>query len=217
MSRLCKSVLTAVVLAVSCIPAFSRDVWRQYRRNYESLQLNVGLSTYSISTEGYFTRGGYYWCDNWRGPDSTLGEIYADYTGATYTSGSLNMELSYRTGRWFAFSMDLSAGLMWHEVFDGVSDASKGNRYGVSLMLIPRVKLYYTDWSVVNLYGSAGLGLAAYCGFDKLPKSDKIGPALQVTPIGVGITPRKTRFSFFFEVGFGNMYSGYNAGVGYRF
>ena len=186
----------------------------------ERWSLRFGAGTVSdVSVDNFI----YY--STFRYGNPSLAGCYGDYHGLTMTAGSWSIGADYRIARWFAVSADIGVDFLWHDIYDGVSGARKGSRTGVSLTVMPQARFYYLNRPAVRLYGYLGVGAVKYFGYDGLKGSwrDDYGvhfedgtfeAAAQFAPIGVEVGRRWFGFA---ELGYGTLFSGVRAGVGYRF
>lgn len=196
----------------------SRDFWKAERW---SVRAGMATPSYTAST---FAEGSL-WKSPWRNSTSrSLSDIYADYNGITRSSGALCLGADYAFARWFALSVDLSATIVWHDVYNGVSGQKIGSKTGVALCLLPQGKLIYLNRPMVRLYGKFGIGVVKYFGFDRRNREsaddgieyldNSFTPGFQWTPLGIEVGRKVFGFA---ETGIGTLYTGISAGVGYKF
>ena len=196
----------------------SRDFWKAERW---SVRAGMATPSYTAST---FAEGSL-WKSPWRNSTSrSLSDIYADYNGITRSSGALCLGADYAFARWFALSVDLSATIVWHDVYNGVSGRKTGSKSGVMFSLMPQGKLIYINRPTVRLYGRLGLGVVKYFGFDRRNREsaddgieyldNSFTPGFQWTPLGIEVGRKVFGFA---ETGIGTLYTGISAGVGYKF
>lgn len=196
----------------------SRDFWKAERW---SVRAGMATPSYTAST---FAEGSL-WESLWRNSTSrSLSDIYADYNGITRSSGALCLGADYAFARWFALSVDLSATIVWHNVYNGVSGQKTGSKTGVALCLLPQGKLIYLNRPMVRLYGKFGIGVVKYFGFDRRNREsaddgieyldNSFTPGFQWTPFGIEVGRKVFGFA---ETGIGTLYTGISAGVGYKF
>ena len=196
----------------------SRDFWKA-----ERWSVRAGMATPSY-TAASFAEGSL-WKSPWRNITSrSLSDIYADYNGITRSSGALCLGADYAFARWFALSVDLSATIVWHDVYNGVSGQKTGSKSGVMFSLMPQGKLIYINCPTVRLYGRLGLGVVKYFGFDRRNREsaddgieyldNSFTPGFQWTPLGIEVGRKVFGFA---ETGIGTLYTGISAGVGYKF
>ena len=157
--------------------------------------------------------------------DEDLKDMYGDYHGPTYSTGLFGIGADIFLKRWFALSADLNFNFLWNDRYDSFTKDRTGTKTGVAVYFIPRAKFYYLNRPLVRLYGSIGLGVVKYFGFDKLKyietsydnvefKDETFDAAFQISPIGIEFGRRLFGFA---EMGAGTMYAGFQFGMGYRF
>lgn len=155
-----------------------------------------------------------------------MATLYSDYYGPTRTAGAIGVGADYAVCPWFSVSLDFAVTSFWRDRYKGVSNQLAGPDGATAFYLLPRAKFMYMNRRYVRLYGSMGLGAALYCGFDKLTYSytDSDGrvrfedssfrTAAQFSPIGVEFG---NKLFGFVELGAGALYTGMQAGIGYKF
>ncbi len=152
--------------------------------------------------------------------------LYSDYYGPTRTAGAIGIGFDYAVCWWFSVSVDFAVTSFWRDRYKGVSNQLAGSDGGTAFYLLPRAKLMYMNRRYVRLYGSLGVGAALYDGFDKLSyrytdsdgrvrfEDNSFRACGQVTPIGVEFGNKLFGFA---ELGAGALYTGMQAGIGYKF
>lgn len=216
--------LTAMAAAmILCTAAFAQDETKA------PVTFRIGIAGTPSSQINYFYSGNafgsysYYDFED----DSKLSTIYRDYYGPVSTSGVITLGADFEIKKWLALSIDLGITPLWHDLYNGVTDKKIGSKSGVALQVIPSAKFYYLKRSNIRLYGSIGCGVGKYFNFDRLKYSYSSGSGyeyvdesiqfeFQEAPIGLEISFLKKHFAFA-EFGFGTMYCGMRAGVGYKF
>ncbi len=142
-------------------------------------------------------------------PDGLEG-LYAPQKGNTYMTNQIFGEFSWHIKR----RLSLAGGIYVNGMYGTYVDPDTGNvlrpRRGVSVTMIPSVRLYWSNYQKVRFYSEFGLGVnvAAFDG------ETNVIPAIHSTP--VGITAGRKVF-FFAEYSVGTVCLGGKIGLGYRF
>ncbi len=136
--------------------------------------------------------------------------LYRDCLGAGYTTGSMSAEFVFIIKHWLNVSLTVADCCAWRSVYDSVTGDFKDPVVCNTFTILPQVRFTYLSKRYVKLYSSVGAGVRGGV-YDHEWKS---GVALQLCPIGI-MTGR--RVYGFTELGFGTLYSGLNAGIGFRF
>lgn len=216
-------IVLMAVLAIAPASMQARSVCRHFG-THTGWSVHASWATPSDLSADLFVNGH---VGNYRYYGLDVHDIYSDYHGLTLSAGTFSAGVSYKFNRWLSLGADLDLGFLWNERFSAVDDSSKGVGTGVSLMLVPKFRVYYVDRPSWRLYGFIGMGVAKYFGYDKLKGADvdpysgtrefwdySLRGALQFVPIGVEFG---RRIFGFFETGVGNEYTGVRGGIGYRF
>ena len=155
-----------------------------------------------------------------------MSSLYADYYGPTRTAGAIGIGFDYAVCKWLSVSVDFAVTSFWRDRYRGVNNSLAGADGGTAFYLLPRAKFMYMNRRYVRLYGSLGIGAALYDGFDKLRYSytdsngsvrfedNSFRACAQVSPIGVEFG---NKLFGFVELGAGSLYTGMQAGIGYKF
>lgn len=151
---------------------------------------------------GYADRTGHTSIRNF--PDMT----YRDYSGPMRMLGLASAEFSYNFHRRFTFAVGGYLLGVWTNDYD-----YQGNRIGTaggaSLSIVPAIRIRYIAKQSFSMYGSVGLGLRMSY-LDEF----KVLPTVQVVPLGFAWG---RRLYGFMEMGYGTLFLGGNAGIGFRF
>lgn len=216
MKRIYKGIIAVVALALLGTNAMSRVRPYQAKHSKDGFYTSISWCMPSNVASEYFSEGSAFNMHGYEIGYGTIGEMYKDYYGPTKSIGGISFEAGYKFCNWLSVACDVAAGFYWHEVFDGVNDMSRGNKTGVNLLLIPKVKVLYMDRPKVRLYGSLGIGASQKFGFDAISGST-LTPAYQITPIGVEYRVLDSGAFVLLEAGTGSLYTGLKAGFGIKF
>jgi len=179
-----------------------------------------------ITGQGWWSMVDYLYVDPIDCDRELMATLYSDYYGPTRTAGALGIGVDYAVCQWFSVSMDFAFTSFWRDRYNGVNNQLVGPDGGTAFYLLPRAKFMYMNRRYVRLFGSLGLGAALYDGFDKLTYSytDSDGRirfedssfrgCTQFSPIGVEFG---NKLFGFIELGVGTLYTGMQAGIGYKF
>lgn len=204
----------------------THSYFRPQPRFEDSFDLRLGIGSGPVMAASKFIHGNSYWGHDYMNiGNASLDEFYSDYHGPTSTTGAISLGADFFIKRWFSVSVDLAATFIWHDMYDAVTDVKVGNETGAALYILPRAKFIYMNRPNVRLYGSIGVGLVKYIGFDKLRYTyrteydlvfvdDTLCPTFQMSPIGIEVGRKLFGFA---ELGYGSMFNGIQAGIGYRF
>lgn len=142
-------------------------------------------------------------------PDGLEG-LYAPQKGNTYMTGQIFGEFSWHIKR----RLSLAGGIYVNGMYGTYVDPDNGQvirpRRGVSVIMIPSVRLYWSNYEKVRFYSEFGLGVNV-SAFDG---EKNVIPAVHSTP--VGMTAGRKVF-FFAEYSVGTVCLGGKIGLGYRF
>lgn len=146
----------------------------------------------------------------------SLADIYADYTGPSYSTGVISADFNIQFKKWFALGLQANFDGIWSSLHSSDTGERLGNCSGVAFSFLPYARFTYLNRPVVKLYSAVGLGIGA--GYRKFDNNDweetLVYPAFQVTPIGIMVGRRVYGL---FELGAGTVYVGCRAGIGVRF
>lgn len=146
----------------------------------------------------------------------SLADIYADYTGPSYSTGVISADFNIQFKKWFALGLQANFDGIWSSLHSSDTGERLGNCSGVAFSFLPYARFTYLNRPVVKLYSAVGLGIGA--GYRKLDNNGweetLVYPAFQVTPIGIMVGRRVYGL---FELGAGTVYVGCRAGIGVRF
>lgn len=148
---------------------------------------------------------------------SSIGEIYSDYAGPSYSTGVISAEFNIQFKKWFALGVQANFDAIWSAVYSSDTEERTGTSSGMVFSLLPYARFTYLNRPVVKLYSAVGLGVTAgYRNYSAEGDSSysMVYPAFQLTPIGI-MLGRKVYGLF--ELGVGTVYMGCRAGIGYRF
>ena len=141
-----------------------------------------------------------------------LNQIYHDSTGPTWSTGTFGGEFAINYRKWFTLSIDMAANVTWCNSYDAVTGKKTETDRGFFLHVLPQARFNWLNRNLVRMYSSIGIG--AMTGMDLESDEFLIAPSAQINPVGIEIGRKLFGFC---EAGFGTMYSGAMAGIGYRF
>ena len=147
----------------------------------------------------------------------SLADIYADYTGPSYSTGVISADFNIQFKTWFALGVQANFDAIWSAVCSSDTGERTGSANGLVFALLPYARFTYLNRPVVKLYSAVGLGVTAgYRNYSAEGYSAYASayPAFQLTPIGIMLGRRVYGL---FELGVGTVYMGCRAGIGYRF
>ena len=146
----------------------------------------------------------------------SLADIYADYTGPSYSTGVISADFNIQFKKWFALGLQANFDGIWSSLHSSDTGEKLGNCSGVAFSFLPYARFTYLNRPVVKLYSAVGLGIGAgYRKFDNNGWEETlVYPAFQFTPIGIMVGRRVYGL---FELGAGTVYVGCRAGIGVRF
>lgn len=170
-------------------------------------QMRFGWGGYPVMENVIHT---WSWCDC-GAHELSLGDIYSDYEKPMYTTGAISAESAWLYKDWFTFAVTLSGSFTWQSYADAITDARTGADTSLFVHIMPQARFNWLRREYVRMYSSIGLGVLT--GYD-LEKDFGILPSGQLVP--VGIEAGRKVFGFC-ELGIGFMYTGVNAGIGFRF
>lgn len=187
---------------------------------HERWAVRVGIGMPSDINTDYFTYDSEYF--NYTA--NSLSKYYGPYTGPLYSTGSLSVGGEYLIARWFAIGADLATDMLYCKMYDSLTGRNTDTHHGVSLSFTPMLRFYYLNRPKVRLYGSFGLGVVAYFGYNLTDGTQVKGNTIyysgdfvelsgQYIPIGVEFGRRVYGFA---EAGVGTIYSGIRAGAGIK-
>ena len=153
-----------------------------------------------------------------------LEEYYRDYHGTIKSAGSYGIGFHYYLCKYLSIGVDVSADLLWCNIYDSISKSKVGSAKGVAFTLLPQIRLSYINRPKFRLYSAASLGFIAYYG--NYPDTGSayseiygafdgsVELAWQLSPIGFEIGQN---VFYFTELGIGYLYTAVRIGIGYRF
>jgi len=196
--------VTAILLAVTLF-VFPQKASAQF-------EVRVGISGYPASVNSYYNDwegthyyDGYYYT-------RSMGRMYDDYNGDSYSTGTISLEINYYLKNWLALSMDFGYNHVWSKRYNGINDSYAGKQSANAFYVIPEIRFAYLHHPVVKLYSAVGTGIGIYDNFKDM--DSKVMPEIQLVPIGIMLGRKLFGFA---EFGCGTVYCGCKAGIGYRF
>lgn len=184
-------------------------------------EARIGWSARTSLAMIYFSDNDYYIPYN-----QPLSYIYHDYHGASSSTNAISAEFLMRFNKKWSLSIVGAFNILWQDSYRGDTKEKSGTNTSSVLYLVPTVRLYYLDSPMIRLYGSLGIGVGKYIGFDSLKYDvemengniERINRTLKfegtLSPFGMEVG---RKFYGFFEIGISTMYAGINLGAGYKF
>ena len=184
-----------------------KDFWENWPYKFE---VRVGWGGMPVMDDYYYLHDdSLIYGPGYDRPDGLEG-LYAPQKGNTYMTGQIFGEFSWHIKR----RLTLAGGIYVNGIYGTYVDPDNGKiirpRRGVSVTMIPSVRLYWSNYDKVRFYSEFGLGVnvAAFDG------EKNVIPAVHSTP--VGITAGRKVF-IFAEYSVGTVCLGGKVGLGYRF
>lgn len=214
------AVAAIFVVATFCLRGQSKELDPSLK-----FEVRVGASVpkWSLFTNSRLIDG-WGWCGDASWEKWTIAGLIDNYAGPIYSTGALTAEFSYILKRWLTFSMGIGYNHYWKSLYSGIDDSYLGRANAAAITFMPLARFTYYARRNVKLYSGAGLGVAWYhnysatkypwCEFGDIRNEDLVNPMLQTIPIGITVG---NKFFGFSELGFGSVWCGIRAGVGYRF
>jgi len=213
-----KFITTIMAMLLLCAAAFAQE------ETGKKPQVGIRLSYSGIPkvASGYFTGG----MNTITELDKSRMEyIYNDWHSNNKSSGTFFATVDLNFAKWFTLAISVGFNSMWHENFKAITNESLGTSRGTAIYLIPEARIFYMNRPLVRLYGSIGLGVEKYFGYDQLQYSyttsdrtvsvnNSFKLSSQFVPFGIEVGKK---FFGFVEAGFGTLYYGARGGVGYKF
>ena len=197
-----------------------RDFKRWYRhyRNHDGKgkQLRFGIGRSSGIVSDNFSGNGWYISTY------SLEEYYMDYRGPISSAGSYSIGFQYYLTRNFSVGVDASTEILWHDMYDSISNSKVGSATGVAISLLPQIRVSYINRPMFRVYSSFSLGLIAYIADYSNTRGsyaenhgtlDYAAVAWHLGLLGCEIGQT---FFVFAESGIGHLYIGGEAGIGLR-
>jgi hypothetical protein len=195
--------VTAILLAVT--------VFVCPQKASAQFEVRAGIAGYPAVASSYYNDfGGSHYFDDYY--SRSMRQMYGDYNGDSYSTGTISLEINYYLKNWLALSMDLGYNHIWSKRYNGVNDSYEGRQSANAFYVIPEIRFAYLHHPVVKLYSAVGTGVGIYDNFKELDSD--VMPEIQLVPIGIMLGRKLFGFA---ELGFGTVYCGYKAGIGYRF
>lgn len=183
-------------------------------------EIRIGASTYPLFAAVHFTGG---WSSDFDYPDwsdGTIQNALSDYGGDVYCSGTFSVEFCWILKKWFTMSAGIGYNHFWKTMYSGATGESTGTAHASAYYLLPQARFTYFSRLYVKLYSAAGLGMTIYDNNSRRGRFEVGQPdlsmnlMLQLVPIGITAGNRVFGFA---ELGIGSMFTGINAGIGFRF
>lgn len=140
---------------------------------------------------------------------ASLGNIYMDREGSSFTTGNIYGEYAWDLKKWFTASVSASTDIIWTNGHDSVTDRRTYTDVNALVHIMGKAKFNWVSGETVKLYSAISLGIIT--GY----ADEIVGlPGIQINPVGIEIGKK---VFFFCETGIGTTYIGGMAGIGYRF
>lgn len=193
-----KKLIVAFLLLPVLVSAQDAQNWKR--------QMRFGLGGYPMTELVAYTFG-------WDAVPMgiALEDLYLDNKGPLYSTGAVSAEISWLFKDWFTFSLTSAANVAWQTYFDAVTGERRGTQTGFLLYVVPQCRFNWVRRDLVKMYSSIGIG--GLVGKD-MDDDLAVFPVGQVSPVGIEVGRKVFGFC---ELGFGMMYTGVMAGVGFRF
>ncbi|MDE6871148.1 MAG: hypothetical protein K2J62_03370 [Bacteroidales bacterium] len=205
-----RSFVLAAFVLFCCLAAAAveRKGSREIPFRYE---VNVGYGTFPFADANNFSDMFRTYDITWLGNTGSLSSVYGDYSGPEYITGVFSAEFNVRFKKWFTLSSQMNFDAVLQGTYSSLTGERTGNTNSYMLSVLPYAKFTYLNRPLVYMYSSIGLGLSMALEHNS---SLSLYPAVQVVPVGVAVGKRVYGL---FELGFGTVYCGCKAGIGYRF
>lgn len=146
---------------------------------------------------------------DWSYPTS-LGTLFVEYEGGTYTTGNICAEYAWDFKNRFTVSVSASTDVIWTTLRDAVTAKRTDTKTGALVSIMTKARYSWVSRKVVKMYCSASIGIiAGYADREAVAL-----PGIQLTPIGIEVGKKVFGFA---EAGIGTSYAGGMVGIGYRF
>lgn len=170
-------------------------------------QMRFGWGGYPVTEQVMHT---WSWCDCGIS-EVSLGDIYGDYRKPMYSTGAISAEFAWTYRNWLRLTITTAANVTWQASAEAVTGARTGADESLLIYAVPQARFNWLRRDVVKMYGSVGIGLVG--GYD-LDRELVLFPAVQMVPIGIEVGRKIFGFA---EMGYGMIYTGFMAGIGFRF
>lgn len=197
-----KSIILITALLTLAISASAGDKEQKF-------QIRFGWGGYPVTELWLNTSIGVKYDVLMRAP--MLSEIYTDYRLPMYTTGTISAEFSWHIKKWFTLSFAGAGSLTWQGRADAITCKTQSIDTSLLLYVLPRARFNWVRRPVVKMYSSVGVGMLMGYDLDKNPGAAIIA---QVTPVGIEVGRKVFGFC---EIGYGMLYTGGMAGIGFRF
>ena len=142
--------------------------------------------------------------------DTRLSTIYHDYHGPIWSTGTFSATADLYIKSWFLVGLNAGWVKFSTPTYDGITDAQKGTQEGTALYVLPMAYCFYLNRTWYRLYGGLGFGVGFYSDF--FDKKVRLEP--QFTPLAAEVG---RKLFGFVELGYGSLFCGFRAGLGYKF
>lgn len=211
-----------IIASISALLLFCGAAFAQTEDEGIKFGVRVGYGLLPQVASGYFTELTTVFSSQ---NMTNMTYIYNDYQGPNIGTGIINAAFDVQILRWFTASLNVGYGKMSHKMYDGLTHVEKGEKVGHNFYILPEVKFTYFTREWIRLYGSLGLGVGKYIGYDQLKDSyiadgqtfsvDRSWKGESIfVPFGVECGKKLYVYA---QCGFGTLYYGGQFGIGYKF
>ena len=194
-----KTIIAAFALMLSCSLSAQTQQWF----SKGDVSVRAGWSISPVAMAGEFA-------DDREQLPFGLNYIYRDYHKDIKSTGNFNLAADYTFNEWITVSLYASYAGFSRDMYSGVSGKRRSTEKGFAICAVPHFRFTYYGTELLRAYGTLGVGYIYYNGFP----SSNAAVAIQFNPAGIEFG---RKFFGYAEIGFGTIYMGINAGIGYRF
>ncbi len=158
------------------------------------------------------------WCNS----SGTMTDIMSDYFGDTRCTGAVLVEYNRIVKKWLTMSVGFGVNHFWKKAYSRLDGSYVRTDNATALYFLPQARFTYFNRKYVRLYSSVSLGLVYYDNMTHGHLFSDCGEAgpnqlnLMIQPVPFGIEVGNKVYGFA-ELGFGSVWTGLNAGIGFRF
>lgn len=153
---------------------------------------------------------------------SGITSIMSDYYGPTRCTGAVLAEYNWIVKKWLTVSAGFGVNHFWKKAYRKIDGSYVRTDNATALYFLPQARFTYFNRKYVRLYSSVSLGLVYYDNMTHghiFSDNGEAGPnqlnlMIQPVPFGIEVGNRVYGFT---ELGFGSVWTGLNAGIGFRF
>lgn len=152
----------------------------------------------------------------------SIADIMSDYYGETRCTGAILVEYNRTVKKWLTVSAGFGVNHFWKKAYSKLDGSYVRTENATALYFLPQARFTYFNRKYVRLYSSASIGLVYYDNMTHghlFSDNGEAGPNqlnLMIQPVPFGIEAGNKVYGFA-ELGFGSVWAGFNAGIGFRF